>query len=192
MEMTSKESIIASIKINKPAQSPLPEIPVFTASNRDLVNLFVDAAQKSGTTIITGKENLDQWLKMHYPENARILSLVPQFEGSVYADPNLEPQDLKHIDLAIIGSLLGVSENGAIWVSESDCQWRILPFIAENLLIFLKKEALVSNMHDAYQALKVHSSGFGVFIGGPSKTADIEQSLVVGAQGSRSHTIFLM
>ena len=170
----------------------MPEIPSAQDSNDDLVNVFIDSAQKSGTTVIAGTENLDPWLKMNYSKNARILSLVSQFEESIYPDPNLNPSDLKHIDLAIIGSSLGVSENGAIWISESDCRWRILPFIAEHLIVFLNKKNLVANMHDAYQSLKINATGFGVFIGGPSKTADIEQSLVVGAQGSRSHTVFLL
>jgi L-lactate utilization protein LutC len=34
--------------------------------------------------------------------------------------------------------------------------------------------------------------GFATFIAGPSKTADIEQSLVLGAHGPRSMTVFLL
>ena len=189
--MNSRESIIASIKKNKPEATALPEIPVFESPG-NLIHHFVATAQKSGTTILTGSDNLDMWLKMHYPDHARILSLVPEFEGTVYPDPHLNPRDLVHIDLAILRSPLGVAENGAIWLSENDCRWRILPFIAEHLLIFLRKTDLVENMHEAYQTLEINASGFGVFVGGPSKTADIEQSLVIGAQGSRSHTIFLI
>jgi L-lactate dehydrogenase complex protein LldG len=34
--------------------------------------------------------------------------------------------------------------------------------------------------------------GFGVFLAGPSKTADIEQSLVLGAHGARGLVVFLV
>ena len=40
---------------------------------------------------------------------------------------------------------------------------------------------IVHNMHEAYGSCSFDSAGFGVFISGPSKTADIEQSLVIGA-----------
>jgi L-lactate dehydrogenase complex protein LldG len=36
------------------------------------------------------------------------------------------------------------------------------------------------------------SYGFATFIAGPSKTADIEQSLVLGAHGPRSLIVFLI
>ncbi|MCB0685282.1 MAG: LUD domain-containing protein [Saprospiraceae bacterium] len=190
--MTNRDLILESIKKNKPEFQRLPEIPNFPASRQSLVDLFVDAAQKSGTHIITKEFELNQWIKTQYPKNARILSLVTELEGSVYPDPDLQPKDLKHIDLAVIKSPLGVAENGAIWLSEADCRWRILPFISEHLLIFLDRNKIVENMHLAYDSIRIDRTGFGVFIGGPSKTADIEQSLVVGAQGSRSHSIFLM
>ena len=40
-------------------------------------------------------------------------------------------------------------------------------------------------MHEAYQRLQVNRYPFGAFISGPSKTADIEQSLVIGGTGAQ-------
>jgi L-lactate dehydrogenase complex protein LldG len=47
-------------------------------------------------------------------------------------------------------------------------------------------------MHQAYERLQGREYNFGVFIAGPSKTADIEQSLVLGAHGARTMTVFLV
>jgi len=47
-------------------------------------------------------------------------------------------------------------------------------------------------MHHAYDRIGDADYGFGLFLAGPSKTADIEQSLVLGAHGSRSMTVFLV
>lgn len=46
-------------------------------------------------------------------------------------------------------------------------------------------------MHQAYKKLSSNAIDFGVFISGPSKTADIEQSLVIGAHGALSLSVFL-
>lgn len=65
-------------------------------------------------------------------------------------------------------------------------------FISECLILIVSKKNIVSNMHEAYEHLKFNEKyNFGTFISGPSKTADIEQSLVYGAQAARGLTVFL-
>ena len=56
----------------------------------------------------------------------------------------------------------------------------------------VRADAIVNDMHEAYAALRFDGAGFGVFIDGPSKTADIEQALVIGAHGPRSCTVFVV
>ena len=69
---------------------------------------------------------------------------------------------------------------------------RALPFIAQNLALVIHKKDVVATMHAAYERIGDADYGFGTFIAGPSKTADIEQSLVLGAHGPRSMTVFLV
>ena len=102
-----------------------------------------------------------------------------------------EAADLDGTDVGIVQGALGVAENGCIWVPQT-MKEKAVCFIAENLVILLSSKALVSNMHEAYRRIEMTDYGFGTFISGPSKTADIEQALVMGAQASRSATIVLI
>jgi L-lactate dehydrogenase complex protein LldG len=58
--------------------------------------------------------------------------------------------------------------------------------------VIVPKAKLVASMHEAYNKIGNADYRFGVFIAGPSKTADIEQSLVLGAHGPKSMTVFLI
>jgi L-lactate dehydrogenase complex protein LldG len=69
---------------------------------------------------------------------------------------------------------------------------RILPFSTEQLIIVIEAKNIVNNMHDAYAAIDIQENGYGVFIAGPSKTADIEQSLVIGAHGPTDLIVFII
>ena len=105
---------------------------------------------------------------------------------------NEETKDiLEQVDLAVIQGEIGVAENGTIWVPESNMLNRVLPFITQHLVLVLDKNNIVANMHQAYDKLEGVGS-YGVFIAGPSKTADIEQALVLGAHGPLSMTVYLI
>jgi L-lactate dehydrogenase complex protein LldG len=79
-----------------------------------------------------------------------------------------------------------------MWISETHMANRLIPFICQHLVIVLNPVVIVNNMHEAYQQLNVSAEGFGVFIAGPSKTADIEQNLVIGAHGARSLRVYII
>jgi len=99
---------------------------------------------------------------------------------------------LDPVDKAYISGTLGVAENGAIWLEEGKMINRLLLFICQHLVIELDASKIVANMHEAYRQININKEGYGVFLAGPSKTADIEQSLVIGAHGSRSLKLYLL
>ena len=193
--MNSKEYILQRIKQNKPLPTPLPEIGLFADKQRDLIALFKENLQfVGGVTIeLQPGEDINKYIHLNYPDLKNICSVVDgvslcTIDASAIADPH----ELNDIDLAVIPGEFGVAENGAIWVCESSVIHRVLPFIAQHLVIVLDKTKLVWNMHQAYQREEMcENDRFGVFISGPSKTADIEQSLVIGAHGSRSLIVIL-
>jgi L-lactate dehydrogenase complex protein LldG len=100
--------------------------------------------------------------------------------------------DLEILERAYLQATLGVAENGSVWLYESQMINRLLPFICQHLVLVINKNDIVPTMHHAYQQIDVARDGFGVFLAGPSKTADIEQSLVIGAHGARTTTVYII
>ena len=57
--------------------------------------------------------------------------------------------------------------------------------------MLIDRSSIVNNMHEAYDRICMPETGLGTFISGPSKTADIEQALVMGAQAARGVTVVI-
>ncbi|MNX94891.1 Lactate utilization protein C [compost metagenome] len=104
----------------------------------------------------------------------------------------LTAAELEELDKAYIEGTVGVAENGAAWIYESQMINRLVPFICQHLVLVIEKKSIVATLHQAYEKIEAAREGFGIFIAGPSKTADIEQSLVIGAHGARSATIYVV
>jgi L-lactate dehydrogenase complex protein LldG len=107
-----------------------------------------------------------------------------------YAVASLEK--LNTIEQVIIRGNFGVAENGAIWLEDKDLPNRLIPFITQHLILQLDAGKIVPTMQEAYKQIRLSQTGFGVFISGPSKTADIEQSLVYGAHGAEKLSVILI
>lgn len=193
--MSSRDLILQKIKQNKPALSPLPSLPVFERNDVDLVSHFMEIVKFVGGQAIALASigALEDEIKKIYHDMKLIAGNMPLSIINTDISKIDDPHDLKDIDLVVLKGELGVAENGAVWIPATAIFHRALPFITQHMVFVVEKSALVWNMHQAYQ--KIHttqSGGYGVFISGPSKTADIEQSLVIGAHGSRSLTVFLV
>jgi L-lactate dehydrogenase complex protein LldG len=180
--MSSKASILAEIKGLKMEEKPLPEIPDFEVAS-NLIDAFTLALASNKGTVVS-KEELKQLISgTAFP---KIHSSSPCFESFNNCELPKHAADFADLDLAILEGQVASAENGAIWLDDGNLGLRALPFITAHLVIVIKKENIVGNMHQAYDLIGSTKSGFGIFIAGPSKTADIEQSLVIGAHGALS------
>ena len=69
---------------------------------------------------------------------------------------------------------------------------RAAALLAQHLIVLVDASTLVPTLHEAYARIALGETGFGWFLCGPSKTADIEQSLVLGAHGPRRLSLVLV
>lgn len=123
-------------------------------------------------------------------EGKKVLSMVEGVNGNFQVPE--DPHDLKSVDFSVLQGELAVAENGAIWVKQAENGHRVSPYICENLLLLVDADKIVANMHEAMPKITLNKGGFGGFISGPSKTADIEQALVVGAHGACTLNVYLI
>jgi L-lactate dehydrogenase complex protein LldG len=187
-KMSSREQILGKIKRVTKADSPLPDIPDFEFAG-EIKERFVQSIQGNKGEVIDVAD-LEVFLKSN--GFSKIISLAKGLEQLSTRTLPDNPHELADLEVAVIQGQFGVAENGAIWLTDADLGLRALPFITEHLVIVLSEDSLVSNMHEAYKRIGEQHSGFGLFIAGPSKTADIEQSLVIGAHGARSLRVVLV
>ena len=192
--MNSRDTILKAVRAAQGATASceLPEVWFeASASRADFVSTLemIGARVLHGTTLDEAKA----WLLANVPAGAATASTHLHLPGTIDLHAISDPHQLEGIHTAILRARFGVCENGAVWMDEAELgPHRVLPFIAEHLFIVLNAADLVANMHEAYARVGQIGTGFGLFLAGPSKTADIEQCLVIGAHGARGATVFLL
>lgn len=192
----SKAEILAALQRNKPAMVELPAAFMpFVAERRNLKESFSGMVNQIGGQVLSVEnlEEIEAYVHQHFRSDERVVTTIERLKPTIGGvDPTADPHDLADVSLAILPGHFGVAENAAIWLTDNQLGIRVLPFICQHLAIVLKQDQLVANMHEAYDRIGSANQAFGVFIAGPSKTADIEQSLVIGAHGARSLLVFLL
>ncbi|MGD8589914.1 MAG: LUD domain-containing protein [Chromatiales bacterium] len=191
----AKRLILEKLRTGKPDALPAPDMPVFIYQSTDLVTDFIRMAESfdARTAHIEGIEAVDSYIKAHFADVNTIYSAVDGVSGNMHLGWELnQPQDAQLVDLSVIAGTFGVAESGSVWVTNEQLGMNSLGLLAKHLIIVLREQNLVGNMHEAYRRAELGRQQYGVFMTGPSATADIEAVHVSGAQGALSLTVLLM
>ena len=191
--MSSREEILANIRKNTHQRFDYPEWDIKTTTYPDVIEKFCEVSRAvGGEAVLLGKgEDINAVIRRTYPDAGRIASNLDEITCATFNPNELDrAQDLDGTEIAVVAGEIGVAENGAVWIPQT-VKYKALYFIAEKLVIILDRNRIVSNMHEAYEEMKKEKYQFGTFISGPSKTADIEQALVMGAHGARDVLVIL-
>ena len=192
----AKQGVLENIRKYTTKREAHPDLSAFKGiTYPDKVSQFETIIEAVGGRVVHIDEGTDlgKLLRELYPEATRFISDLnlgtlpvtrPSEAGS--------PKDRNGTDVTIVQTPLGVCENGCCWVQQEG-EWRSELFISENLVFILDKDNLVHNMHEAMKRVRelAPATPFSGFISGPSKTADIEQALVIGAHGARGVIVLL-
>lgn len=194
--MSSKAQILQKIKNSQPnIIADLPNLNVLGSDQFEVLDTYKTVLKNIGGDFIevANYDEIIAYLKHNYVLERRIITTVPELsEVAVLEWKNEDPHLLQNVELTIIKAHFGVAENSALWVTDDILGQRVAPFIAQYLAIIVNKKDIIPTMHQAYERIGNQEYGFGTFIAGPSKTADIEQSLVLGAHGARGLIVFLL
>jgi L-lactate dehydrogenase complex protein LldG len=191
----SREVILAAIRSNLPQQQvEHPRIPVFQRPDRPLKSEFEQLLQQAGGAShdVGSLAEAEGKLLILHPGAKVICSAVPEIVGTRRVEQVRDPHELADVDVGVIRAQFGVAETGAIWLTQEDLVVNALAVLSQHLIVLLDPQQIVSDMHEAYRRVRLDETAFGCFMMGPSATADVEATLVHGAQGARSLNLFFL
>ena len=195
--MASKEDILKKYRSNIREQFDMPDlsdIQAVTYPNPLLQFMNMTKSVGGNAIEVEAGRDVNELIRELFPDAKEIASDLPEITIATRNPDDVgRARDLNGTDVGIIRGSFGVAENACVWIPQT-MKEKAVCFISENLIILLPKSQIVNNMHEAYKRIEFDKEydGYGTFISGPSKTADIAQVLVMGAQAARSATILLL
>lgn len=195
--MSNKDDILKKYRANVREKFDMPDLSDIKAITypEPLVQFVKMTEMVGGQAIeVDPGRDINVLIRELFPDAKEIASNLPEITiATRNPDTVGRARDLNGTDVGIIRGKFGVAENACVWIPQT-MKEKAICFISENLIILLPKSQIVNNMHEAYKRIEFDKEydGYGTFISGPSKTADIAQVLVMGAQAARSATILLI
>jgi L-lactate dehydrogenase complex protein LldG len=194
--LNSRNNILKNVAKNKPDATLLPDISLFEKNSKGSLSNFIACLKNIGgaTYVVHDAAEIMKIITDKFDPEGRVFTEVPEIKTLIthkFAAPQ-SGHELGDVEVGVIKAHFGVAENGAVWVTDDLLAFRALPFICQHLAVIINEKDILPTMHEAYLHPSLSNYTYGSFIAGPSKTADIEQSLVLGAHGPKSMTVFVM
>ena len=211
MSDTSRAAVLARIRQGLAAgPAPLPPRPDFTApvhpplSNRDAVVAFAESFQRVGGEFyyceslvhlaaqVAGFRERQQ-VGAPYVWEPEMQALLYRAGVAFRAD---ETDFIAQADLSLTSCEALVARTGSVLVSAATASGRRLSIYPDQHLVLARPSQVVAEIGEALQVVQ---SRYGATVPsmvslttGPSRTADIEKTLVLGAHGPRRLALFLL
>ena len=189
--MSSRDEIIDRVRKNQPAPRPLPSLPTFDREVKAPLFTFKANLLRMGGKFVEvpASSSLAETIHGLFPTAKVFCSAVPEFAGNRPIEQVRAPAELHDVDIGMVRAVYGVVETGSVWLTGREFRVDALGFLAQHLVVLLDPARLVPTMHHAYRRQADFDAPYGVFMTGPTATADIEGVLIQGAQGIRSLTV---
>lgn len=195
-EPSARDAILAAVREARPPavardESPLSSALVARAGEGSRVDTFTAAAIAAGADVtVCPRDDVARVVDAALAGARSVLSFSDA--ASSWECPPTDLRELAALEVLVCDTTLGVAENGAVWIASSSDRLRAALFLATRVVVLVREESLVDDLHAAYARIDVRAHPFGTFVAGPSKTADIEQSLVIGAHGPKALSIIVV
>ncbi|MCB9260524.1 MAG: LUD domain-containing protein [Ignavibacteriales bacterium] len=131
--------------------------------------------------------------------NQRICESIQESIEAVYTDVkftianDLKPQERKEkiskINTAIVYADFAVSEIGSLVFLYDNSKTSYPHFLCDYVIAIVNSKNIFPNQFTLFENINTEQSKNMVFVTGPSRTADIEKVLVLGAHGPRKLTV---
>jgi L-lactate dehydrogenase complex protein LldG len=195
MSNSSRENILSAIRYNLPKQKvEHPQIPAFQRPAGPLKAAFEEHLKKAGGAAhdVGSVVEAEAKVMVLHPGAKVVCSAVPEIAGTRRVETVRDPHELADVDVGVVRAQFGIAESGAVWLTQEDLVVDGLAFLSQHLIVLLHPEQILPDMHEAYRRVRLNETAYGCFMMGPSATADVEATLVHGAQGARSLNIFFL
>ena len=153
---------------------------VAEAGSDELARAVADHVEGAGYTAIAVQPEPLALLAASKIQSARLVDLS---KTSI--------EDLEKVDCAIVAAESLIADSGSAVVRLATYEDRLLPYLPPACIIIARASTIVSSLTAAALAVNETERGERVIITGPSRTGDIEKTVVLGAHGPGSVVVIV-
>ena len=204
---TAREAILSRIRDalgeRDPAAPPVETGNIRPAFEGDRVSRFVNklTAAAAGLTRVTELAAVPPAVDAYLREHSLPPALVVAEEPPLSELPWPDGWDLAHRAargedrVSLTGAFAAIGETGSLVMLSGPGHPTTLNFLPDDHLVVLREQKVVAHMEDVWALLRERPGGMPRtvnIITGPSRTADVEQTIQLGAHGPRRLHVFLV